>query len=139
MPEVSYPLPDRYAIPSGKLTHPECPDKGNCSTLFELQESLRRLALHREIPRSERFPVGRADRRRLMVALSRSHKKLGNGPVEALGHRVEIYNKAGRYPGDDHLDNALVIDTVNGRRYLLAMSVPYSSPKEPDSVTLILI
>ena len=124
-------LPERIA----KLDYPRCPREGNCASMFELQEGLRRLVFHREIPASERFPIGAWDRRQVMKALRKAKDKFGDGARRALRHPVTIYNKAGRYPGDDHLDNALIIDTVNRRRYLVAMSVPYLDAKEPDQVS----
>ena len=126
----------RGVIPArhGTLTHPRCPEEANCVTLFELQEVLRRLMLHDEIPEEQRFPLAKIDRRRIRAALLKSHKKIDGAAASALGKDVRVYNKAGRVPGDDHLDNALIVDE-HGNRYLLALSVPYSSAREPDAVS----
>lgn len=116
-------------------TYARCPHEANCTTLFELHEVLRRVMLHFELPKSQRFPLRRKDVKRLHEDLLASPHKLGRGVEEALGHTAEVYNKAGMVPGDDHLDNLFIDDTTAKRRYFLALSVPFSGPKEPKEVT----
>ncbi|MCA9671360.1 MAG: hypothetical protein KC503_37440 [Myxococcales bacterium] len=125
------------ARPEVKTEYPQCPKEGNCTSLFELSEFIRRVTLHDELPKTQRFDLSRRARKVIMAALEKSHKKLVPGASEALGNPAVIYNKAGRYPGDDHLDAALVVDTVKkSRRFLIALSVPYSYQREPGKVTL---
>lgn len=136
-----------------------CPDEANCTTLFELQDVLRRVMLHSELPADQRYPLRDADIERLRKLLAAAPNKLEPGASKALlgkvsqpwprrarthpkvpnpppgDRRVLVYNKAGRVPGDDHLDNTFIVDTVHRRRYMLALSVPYSSPREPDEIT----
>ena len=116
-------------------TYARCPHEANCTTLFELHEVLRRVMLHYELPKSQRFPLRRKDVKRLHEDLLASPHKLGRGVEEALGHKANVYNKAGMVPGDDHLDNLFIDDTKAKRRYFLALSVPFSGPKEPKEVT----
>ncbi len=104
--------------------HRECPDDGNCTTLFELLDGLRRVMLHNEIPKKDRFPLHKKDVERLHAHLLEAKNKLEPGVSEALGHSVRVYNKAGRVPGADQNDHAFVVDEVTGARYLIALSVP---------------
>ncbi|MCC6749798.1 MAG: hypothetical protein IT371_19185 [Deltaproteobacteria bacterium] len=137
-PEMSFEEgPRRVTLPerAGRGSYPECPQQGNCATLFELLEVLRRVMLHDELPEASRFPLGRADRLRIRALLRGTPEKLEPGASQALEHPVQIYNKAGRYPGDDHLDVALVVDAVTAERFLIAVSVRYGSLKEPDAVS----
>lgn len=124
-------------IPERRSTrkYARCPKEANCTTLFELQEVLRRVMLHPELPAIERFPLRRSDLKRLYADLLASPNKIAPRTSEALGRPLTIYNKAGRVPGDDHLDNAFVVDPKTKRRVMLAMSVPYGAPKEPDELT----
>jgi len=112
-----------------------CPKEANCTTLFELQEVLRRVMLHRELPPKERFPLHHRDLRRLQADLLASPNKVAPRAKEALGRPLRIYNKAGRVPGDDHLDNMFIVDPQSNKRVMIAMSTPYATPKEADDVT----
>lgn len=115
-----------------------CPKEGNCTSLFELLEVLRRLVLDEELPQAERFGmIEPADRARLRQWVRKAPSKFEAGVAEALGHReFDIYNKAGKVRSDDHLDHALVVDRRSGARWLLAASVPFTEPKEDEAITL---
>ncbi|MCP4676790.1 MAG: serine hydrolase [Deltaproteobacteria bacterium] len=104
--------------------HNECPGDANCTTLFELLDGLRRVMLHDELPIKDRFPLHKKDVKRLHAHLLEAKNKLEPGVSKALGHPVRVYNKAGRVPGADQNDHALVVDEVTGARYLVALSVP---------------
>ncbi len=109
---------------SSEQVFDECPADANCITLFELLDGLRRVMLHRELPKRDRFNLHKRDVKRLQEYLHQSRNKLEPAASKALGHPVRIYNKAGRVPGADQNEHALVIDEVTGERYLVAVSVP---------------
>lgn len=111
----------------GQAQYPACPDEGNCVTLFELLDILRRVTLHDELPAADRFPLADADVVGLRAALLAAPNYIEPGASAALGHAVEIYNKTGAVWTDDRLDHGLIVDTVTGQRYLLAWSMPYGA------------
>jgi beta-lactamase class A len=111
----------------GVSQHPECPNEGNCVTLLELLDVLRRVVLHDELPAADRFPLAAADVAGLKASLLVAPTALEPGASQALGHPVQVYNKTGEVYGDDRLDHGLVVDTVSGARYLLAISMPYNT------------
>ncbi len=116
----------------GTGQHPECPNEGNCTTLFEIMEIMRRVTLHDEIPNQHRYPIQPADIQGIMTALSASDTTLQPGVSQALGDSVEIYNKTGFVPANDRLDHALIIDNSTGKRYFIALSLPEPSTSEAD-------
>ena len=116
-------------------TYARCPKEANCTTLFELQEVLRRVMLHEKLPPDQRYPLKRRDLERLREDLLAAPNKLEPAATRALGHVPRIFNKAGRVPGDDHLDNTYIETVPDKRRLMLALSVPYSSANEPDRIT----
>jgi hypothetical protein len=136
----SPPISFRHGKRSGTLparqstrTYARCPQEANCVTLFELQEVVRRVMLHHELPAARRFPIGSKDIKRLHADMLAAPNKFDPGATAAFGTAPKVFNKAGRVPGDDHLDSAFI---VHGKeRYLLAASVPYSGPYEKGSVT----
>jgi len=108
--------------------HPSCPQSGNCVTLFELLDVLRRVTLHAELPQADRFPLSDADVSGIKAALLVADKGfLEPGASQALGHKAKIENKPGQVSTDDRLDHALIQDTVTGERFLIAWSMPYST------------
>jgi hypothetical protein len=112
----------------GTGQHPSCPDSGNCTTLIELLDVLRRVTLHAELPQADRFPLSGADVSGLKAALLAADKDfLEPGASQALGHKAKIENKPGAVWTLDRLDHALIEDTVTGERFLVAWSMPYSS------------
>lgn len=125
---LSGTIPERI----GTGQHPECPNEGNCTTLFEIMEVMRRVTLHDEIPDQHQYPIEPADIQRIMTALSASDTTLGPGVNQALGNSVEIYNKTGFVPANDRLDHALIIDNSTGKRYLIALSLPEPTTTESD-------
>lgn len=108
--------------------------ESNCATLFELQEVLRRVALHRELPESERFPIAEADVDRILEQMRKTRKRLGNGPKKAFGEKVRIYNNVGRIPGVVLVENAYIVGESSGRRVLAVVSIPFFPhiPKESE-------
>ena len=116
----------------GTGQHPECPNEGNCVTLYELLEVMRRVTLHDEIPATHRFPLASADVAGLHQALLDATTWLADGATAALGHPVTVYNKPGYVPDNDRLDHGLVVDDVTGDRYLIALSLPEATTSEAD-------
>ena len=72
-------LPERLS----KRTY-ACPEHGNCTTLNDLSEAIRRVMLHGVLPVSERFAIADADAKALAELLGRERSR-GNGLVDGLG------------------------------------------------------
>lgn len=102
-----------------------CPDGGNCSTLLELAESVRRVALEA----ADRFDVAEADLAGLSDALLATEGFVEPAVAEVLGDGAPVFNKPGYVPGADCVDVALVAD-----RYLLAVTTPEDGPLCPTLV-----
>jgi len=101
---------------------PSCP-QGNCSDLFEMTESVRRIVLNDEIPPAERFDIAAADVKGLTSALLGADGFFESPATQVLGSGTRVYNKPGEVSDRDCLDVALIV-APDGRRYLLAASVP---------------
>ncbi|NMC69873.1 MAG: hypothetical protein GYA57_07360, partial [Myxococcales bacterium] len=113
-------VPARRATPDD-----HCPDGGNCATLFELAEALRRVVLHDELPPAERFDLDDDDRAALLDALCVADSSpFLDGATRALGTPPRICHKTGSVGGRDFLDHALIESTASGERWILAASVP---------------
>jgi hypothetical protein len=134
-PAITYsegPLNGILPARTGVGQHPECPNEGNCTTLQELLDALRRVTLHDELPPGERFPLAPADVAGLVGALEAADTAFEPGASAALGHPVTVYNKTGEVWTDDRLDHGLVVDDVTGERFLLAASMPWSATTQAD-------
>ena len=99
-------------------------DDGNCSTLLELTESVRRVTLDAELPEAERFDIAATDIAGLTDALLAAEGFLEPAVSEVLGEETLVYNKPGYVPGDECVDVALLTDEAAGLRYLLAVETP---------------
>jgi hypothetical protein len=104
---------------------PEC-DEGNCSNLFEMTESVRRIVLGDQLPPEQRFDLDPADLAALTVALREAEGWFSGAVAAALGRGATIYSKPGDAAGRDCLDVALV-ESAEGQRFLLAASVPHDA------------
>lgn len=102
-----------------------CHENGNCSTLLELADSIRRVTL----AAGDRFDLAESDLARLSDALLAAEGFVEPAVGEVLGDGVAVYNKPGYVPGDDCVDVALVAD-----RYLLAVTTPEDGPQCPTLV-----
>lgn len=109
--------------------------QGQCSDLFEMSESVRRVVLHNEIPERERFKLAPADVSGLTSALLGAEGWFEPAVARVLGNAARIYGKPGQVPGRDCLDVTL-IETPDGRRILLAATVPERAGGCPALVTL---
>ncbi|MDQ4091014.1 MAG: class A beta-lactamase-related serine hydrolase [Actinomycetota bacterium] len=110
-----------------------CP-QGQCSNLFEMSESVRRLVLHNEIPVAERFELAPADVAGLNSALLGAEGWFEPAVARVLGSGARIYGKPGQVPGRDCLDVVLI--ERNNQRILLSATVPESQGGCPALVTL---
>ncbi len=106
----------------------DCPETGNCSTLLELAESVRRVTLDA----ADRFDVAEADLAGLSDALLATEGFVEPAVAELLGDGVPVFNKPGYVPGADCVDVALVAD-----RYLLAVTTPEDGPLCPTLVEVV--
>jgi hypothetical protein len=112
----------------------DCP-RGQCSNLFEMSESVRRVVLHNEIPESERFKLAPADVAGLTSALLTAEGWFEPAVAQVVGPTARIYGKPGQVPGRDCLDVTL-IEGRNGQRFLLSATVPERQGGCPALVNL---
>jgi hypothetical protein len=106
----------------------------NCSNLFEMSESVRRVVLNNEIPAGERFKIAPADVAGLTDALLGAEGWFEPAVAKVLGPTARIYGKPGWVPNNDCLDITLI--EARGQRYLLSATVPESSGGCPALVSL---
>jgi hypothetical protein len=100
-------------------------EQGNCSSLRDLAEVLRRVMLHEELPERERFGLGPAELALLRDALSAPRER-GNGVVDGLraafgGRPVRLYHKPG-YALRWFSDVVFVEAADTGERWIVAMA-----------------
>lgn len=103
---------------------PACPDQGNCTTLFELAEAMRRVMLHERLPETERFRLGDAELEVLRDALGSPRRPHGTALVTSVesgfgGAPIRIHHKPG-YAYRWVSDVMLVHRTDTDQRWLLA-------------------
>jgi hypothetical protein len=115
--------PRTLTIPAknGK-TDIDCP-QGQCSDLYEMSESVRRVVLNNEIPEADRFRIAPADVAGLTADLLAAEGWFEPAVAQVLGSGARIYGKPGEVPGLDCLDVAL-IERRDGSRLLLSATVP---------------
>ena len=97
---------------------------GNCSTLFEMTDALRRVVLDGEIPAAERFDLDPGDIAGLQDALAGAEGFIAPGVADALGPDARIYTKPGWVPYLDCVETSLIVDPATGHRFLLGLSAP---------------
>lgn len=137
-PEIRYREGDETGVIPARTSHhryADCPADANCTSLYELLSVMRRVTLHRELPEPERFHLSDHDVDVLLDALRASRTRLALGATAVLGD-VVVYNKTGTVPGDDRLDHGLVVDRVSGRRYLVALALPWATTENDDAEEL---
>ena len=116
----------RTYVPARTATRaPKC-TVGNCSNLFEMAESVRRIVMSDELPPEQRFDLDPADLKALAAALSQAEGFFPRAVSGALGAGARIWSKPGDAAELDCLDVAL-IQSRSGQRYLLAATVPHRS------------
>lgn len=106
------------------------PCRSNCTTLFELQDLLRRVFQHELLPKAERLPVSSVALQPLKHALQKKWKWIRPSSYRVLGSHVTVFNKAGSVPGHHLVDNAFI---RSGRGfYFLTLATPW--PRRQASV-----
>ena len=106
----------------------------NCSNLFEMSESIRRVVLHRDIPGLDRFRISDVDAAALTDALLGADGWFEPAVARVLGPAARVYSKPGWVPANDCLDVTLI--EARGQRYLLSATVPERSGGCPALVNL---
>jgi hypothetical protein len=100
----------------------DCPQV-QCSDLYEMSESVRRVVLNNEIPAAERFKLAPADVTGLTGSLLAAEGWFEPAVAGVMGASARIYGKPGEVSSRDCLDVAL-IDNNKGQRLLLSATVP---------------
>jgi hypothetical protein len=101
-----------------------CENEGNCTTLADLTEVMRRVMMHEYLPKSEQFKLGEKELRLLQDALKGKHARGGvaDGIRFAFKNReVEIFHKAG-YADRWFSDNVFLKIKDTGERWIIAMA-----------------
>ena len=103
-----------------------CRDQGNCTSLRELSEAMRRVMMHRHLPKSERYFLSRKALALLKKAMSQDRPKGHGGVVAGLkkgfGQRpVEIFHKGG-FAYDWYSDNIFIRATDTGELWQVALA-----------------
>ena len=104
---------------------PEC-KAGNCSNLFEMTESVRRIVLGAQLPPEQRFDLDPADLTALSGALLQADGFFADAAKAAVGAGARVWSKPGDTVDHECLDVAL-IESRTGKRFLLGASVPHAS------------
>ena len=116
----------RVYVPARKASRePECA-AGNCSNLFEMAESVRRIVMSEQLPLDQRLDLDPTDIKALSGALLAAEGWFPKAVSGALGGGARIWSKPGNAADLDCLDVALV-ESRAGKRFLLAASVPHRS------------
>lgn len=102
-----------------------CGSDGNCASLFELTEAVRRVVLDDELTEAERFDLDPSDIAGVTDALCNATPSFfANGARNALGGDPVICHKPGWVPYFDCLDHGVIESPATGERFLLGVSAP---------------
>lgn len=102
-----------------------CPYQGNCTTLLELADVIRRIVHHDLLPRPQRLRVSPAQLELLRASLA-AERPRGLGVVNGLragfprGDELEIHHKPGF--ANDWFSDAAHVRAPDGREWLVAMA-----------------
>jgi hypothetical protein len=116
----------RTYVPVRKAERPAECQGGNCSNLFEMAESVRRIVLNDQIPPEQRFDLDPSDVKALSSALLQAEGFFSGAVAGVLGPGARIWSKPGDADGLDCLDVAFV-ESRTKKRFLVAATVPHSS------------
>jgi hypothetical protein len=134
-PEIAWSRgEERGVIPARRSDHEGVACAGNCTTLVELQEVLRRVMYHEVLPEAERFPIRLEDVTLMRAQLLRTRNRFGTIPREALGEGVSVHNNVGRIPGIVLVENAHLTGEETGRQVLVTVSIPFPRQLGDDTV-----
>lgn len=103
---------------------------GNCTTLFEMQDILRRVMLHHELPKAEQFDLPDQEMTRLQKAIYRRRHKIWLSTGQILGWKTRAYGKSGSSRGSSQLDN-IFLRSPKGR-FLVTLGTPWYK-EDPDA------
>ena len=103
---------------------------GNCTTLFEMQDILRRVMLHHELPATERFELPDKEMTRLQKAIYRRRHKIWLSTGKILGWKTRAYGKSGSSSGSSQLDNVFLRSPKG--RFLVTLGTPWYK-EDPDA------
>jgi beta-lactamase class A len=114
----------------------DCPDEGNCTTLRDMAEAMRRIMLHDELPESERYRI--ADdamhvlRSAMLVARNR---RIADAFVEAFGDTpVTVWHKPG-FALRTVSDTLFIHRTDTNERWIVAMTARPTREALQDAAT----
>lgn len=96
--------------------------QGNCSDLFEMSESLRRVVLNNEISPAERFHLTPADVAGMTASLLAAEGWIEPAILQVVGNAARVYSKPGYVPNRDCMD--ITFTDAKGLRLLLSATVP---------------
>jgi hypothetical protein len=116
-----------FAEARGTAADPSCPNESNCTSLADLVELLRRVALASELPSGDRLALAPSDRDTLVDAMRAAKSRMRSAAVRVLGDAI-VYGKTGSVPDNERLDHVFI--DAGDERYFLAISVPYEEPDE---------
>ncbi|MBM4394093.1 MAG: serine hydrolase [Deltaproteobacteria bacterium] len=107
-----------------------CPDQGNCTTLADLAEAMRRVMLHESLPVRDGFALSAASVALIRSALEADRERgrnVANGIREAFGRDrpVRLFHKPGF--ANDWFSDVVFVEPVDptragGKRWIVAMA-----------------
>lgn len=103
----------------------ECPEEGNCTTLRELAENLRRVMMHEKLPEDQRFALGPKELKLMRSALSAKRSR-GNGVLDGLRRgfgdvKIKTWSKPG-FARQWFSDVVFVRRVDTGERFIVSMA-----------------
>lgn len=103
----------------------KCPYQGNCTTPWELAETMRRVMMHEHLPSGEQFALGKPELKVLRKALSGKRSR-GTSVVDALcgafgGDKILHYNKPG-YAYKWFSDNVFIHRPRTNQRWIVVIA-----------------
>ncbi|GMV40889.1 MAG: hypothetical protein AMXMBFR64_26050 [Myxococcales bacterium] len=103
----------------------DCPEEGNCTTLRELAENLRRVMMHEKLPEDQRFALGAVELKLLRSAMSAKRSR-GNGVLDGLRRgfgdvKIQTWSKPG-YAREWFSDVVFVKRGDTGERFIVSMA-----------------
>ncbi len=116
----------------------DCPDQGNCTTLRELAEVMRRIMLHEELGEGVRYELAAADLHTIRdaMAIAQNHE-IADRLAEAFGETpVRVYHKPG-FALQWVSDVAFVHRTDTNERWVVAMAAQPDRRALDDAATRI--
>lgn len=132
-PKISYRTEEGWQTIDRRRGHvgfPHCP-RGNCVTIFELHDAMRRIVLWDELPEAQRFPIPEVDQERIRGYLLEARNRLQPSARKAWGESVEVYNEVGRSPGIVLIENAYLRAPASGERMFVVLSLPFPRGDDP--------